>query len=332
MKTQGQTLQTRLQSGTAGLALDVSTLGNFRFIRLFSLFGFLLTIGVFSMNYRAIFDQLRKQKVSPCAAWTLAQLVVAGRAKVQDLADQGMYTRPALSVACAELQIIGLLDKDRDKYFQVARIYTEKTETSDPNNPKRLYENQNENEKTDEKDEKSEKQKPRDLSSSVVKPLKAEFEKNNSSSSNSKGTTVNPGAEKIEEEEIFLYGQNICNLDREKLREIAAFCINADHMGELLDNYRWLHVENHGTPIGNVVGWCRTTVKNGIIRQAPYPLTFACWKRDRDRIAKIAAQAPVTGGPVPRPAPITPEQLAAARKFESEMRAFNRKPFNGGKP
>ncbi len=241
------------------------------------------------MDYRAIFEQLTKQKVSPCAAWALARLVVGGRAKVQDLADQGVYTRPALSVACAELQNMGFLDKDRDKYFLLAKIYTENPETPDHNNPKRLHETHAENEKPRAKVEKSEKQKPTDLKAVAVKSsLSLRDEKNDSSlnqinDSSKSGAPENSAREKHDDETSLLleFGQTRCALPLATLLRIREICQGPRHFAQVLEAYKWLHLDRRGRPILNAWGWAQATVRNGVDVSVPFAATFEAWKQGR---------------------------------------------------
>lgn len=284
--------QTRLQSQSAGLAIDSSRLKN-AVSRWSSLAGplslilslsFVFSLGACAMNSL----QIKKHRLAPASYWFLIALDALGPSKIVDLAAEGVFSLHAIHEGARAALELGLCEKSGTTWA----LLPEKQQTTPERPPEKQQTNR---ETTNEKRQIDDFSKisSRELKAVEVKPLLENSFKNSSVVFPSKSDDVK-GEKKSENGEGGLlneYAEKVLKLAPGIIRNLERLAEGkpAGRLVEVLDAYRWKHVEGGGEPVKNPVAWMSAAIHNGVNHATPRPWTFAAWAADRDYARRVAA-------------------------------------------
>lgn len=282
--------------------------------------------------------KVMQHRLPPAASWLLWALKALGPSTIAELVEPSPYSQRSVYDGAEAALATNLVLQSQG----VFRLNCDENSQSDENQLSENKQNlQNPEISQDEKPQNDEncENSSRVLSSSEVKPLKEkkESEKSSLQLSNldnsrdlraSENRTITDNSKNHEKDEkggnplLFQYCQDVLHLDAPLIARIFKLGDgNTVKLIAVLDAYRWHHVEGAGTPIGNVISWISSTLRNGVNRKPPVAFTFATWARERE----AAELATVADPAKARAFEATTKQLAAQMRGDEIQRdAFTR--------
>lgn len=300
------------------------------FAVLFSLANILLSTVQPTARHAMNSKEIGKHRLSPAAYWFLIQLDAKGPTKIADLVELRVFSLHAIHEGARSALELGLCAKDSTTYYLPESAKEAETEVP-KENQQSFRESTNENRQIVD----FEKNSSRVLSLSVAKPLKDKDLKTNSVVLYPKSDDVKrveneeiaqndkseKKGEKYEEDLFFEYGQNVLKLQTNTIRTLLTLTKTQDKFITIIDAYRWLHCEAAGLPIGNVIAWANTALRNGINKQPPEQFTFASWAHGRQYAKQVAADKAALQAERDRDAKLRAEAQAAWAALTPEQQA-----------